>query len=196
MNAIYFPVMLPSKNKNFRYWDDNPYFFYRNILVTPFVSGMNFKRDYFGEADLNIYADSGGFQVVKLGIKISAKTVLRWQERVADVAFTLDIPPLRYKNYTRGQFLDCMKQSNKNADFMIKCKVNDEMELRGVIQGQTFEECKIWYDDFIQSNECSGYSIALSNPRPGICIPWTEQLRFASTIHKPFHFLGRSDPLL
>jgi len=198
MTVIYLPVVTQEKNKDYRFWEsNNPYFFYPYMLVTPFVSGMNIKRDYFGKAKLNISADSGGYQAVTLNKDADPIGILQWQERVADRAFTLDVPPHYFGSfYSRLEFLKCMYQSNKNADLMWKSKVNDDMQLWGVVQGKNYKQCKEWYYDLTKDYEYDGYSISLSVHQDKSDISgWIEQLQFASTIPKRVHFLGFSEPL-
>ena len=89
-----------------------------------------------------------------------------------------------------------MGKSNKNAELMWHFKQNDKMKLWGVIQGKNFEECKRWHEDLTKDHEYDGYSIALSiNAGAKDKIPWIQQLMFAKTIPKRFHFLGWSEPL-
>jgi len=172
-------------------------------LVSPFVTGLDKSNKDFRDSEykLKIYADSGGFQIAMRNERVASLDVLRWQERIADVGFTVDVPPHSYLNingttdYPKNYFLKCMKQSNKNADLMWRCKVNDGMQLWGVIQGRTINELKMWYNDLTKDHEYDGYCISLSIHKSGTICPWIEQLRFAKTISKRIHFLGSSSPI-
>lgn len=190
MPSTYLPVTKFEKYKSHRYWlYDNPYFTYNNILVSPFVTGLDRSRKDFKDA--TIYADSGGYQIATQGLQVKAMDVLHWQENIADIAFTVDVPPHSFgDDFTHDQFLISMKKSNENADLMWRFKVNNDMELWGVIQGRTFDECKLWYDDLTKDHDYDGYCISLSIHKSGTKIPWIEQLRFAKTISKRIHFLG------
>ena len=196
MKAIYLPVTKYEKYKSHRYWlHDNPYFTYDTILVSPFVTGLDRSRKDFKDA--TIYADSGGYQIATQGKRVSAvNVVLPWQENIADIAFTVDVPPHSFgDDFTEHQFMKCMKKSNINADLMWRFKVNDDMQLWGVTQGRTFNELELWYNDLTKEHEFDGYCISLSIHKSGTIGPWIEQLHFASTIPKRFHFLGSGTQL-
>jgi len=197
--ATYLPVIKMERDDRFKFWTGNSYYFYGNMLVTPFVTGMNTRRNAFGKnADKSkIFADSGGYQITTMNKKIEPFAVLRWQEKIADVAFTLDVPPHyggqeNYDDWIRK----CRLKSNENADVMWRFKQNDDMQLWGVVQGRDFDECKDWYEDLTKEHQYDGYSIALSiNAGAKDKTPWIKQLMFAKTIPKRFHFLGWSEPL-
>jgi len=197
--ATYLPVVKMERDDRFRFWTDKSYYFYGNMLVTPFVTGMETRRGDFGsDADkLTIFADSGGYQITTMNKKIEPFAVLRWQEKIADVGFTLDVPPHSVcGDYSDKMFRKCMAKSNENADIMWQYKQNDEMELWGIIQGKDIDECMDWYEDLTKEYEYDGYSVALSiNVGTKDKTPWIKQLMFAKSIPKRFHFLGWSEPL-
>ncbi|MCK5261484.1 MAG: hypothetical protein KAJ44_04835 [Thermoplasmatales archaeon] len=194
--AIYLPVVNYDSKEEFKYWTNNCPIFYNNLLVSPFTTGWDKNRRHFDGKTLKIYADSGGYQVVTMDKRVASLDVLRWQQRIAHIAFTLDIPPHHFsKNYNKDQFLKCMYQSNKNADLMWEFNKDYDMQLWGVIQGKTYDELKMWYEDLTKGHEYDGYCIALSIHKSDADLPWIEQLRFVSTIPKCFHFLGWSEPL-
>jgi len=195
MPSVYTPVTKYEKYKSHRYYEPyNPYFTCNNILVSPFTTGLDRNRMDFKNAI--IYGDSGGYQIATQGLRVSAMTILHWLENIADIGFTLDVPPHTFgDDFTHDQFLKCMRKSNDNAELMYRFKVNDDMQLWGVIQGRTLEECKLWYDDLTKDHEHDGYCISLSIHKPGTEIPWIEQLQFAKTVPKRIHFLGSGSPL-
>ena len=195
MTTTYLPVITLGAKRRYQPWDKDCLVHCNSILVSPFVTGWHAKRIDFCN-DLIIYADSGGFRALTHHEKISALKVLRWQERIANKAFTLDEPPHRFPDYTQKQFQQCMKKSNQNADLMYKLKVNDDMELWGVIQGKNFDECKAWYIDLIKDHQYDGYCLVLSVHKSMTDLPWIEQLEFAKTINKRIHFLGSNNRLL
>ncbi|MCK4364966.1 MAG: hypothetical protein KAW45_02840 [Thermoplasmatales archaeon] len=195
MLSIYLPVTKYEKYKSLRVWEqDNPYITCDKILVSPFTTGMDKAREDFKNPKLTIYADSGGYQIATLGKRVRAMDVLGWQELIADIGFTVDVPPHAFNNgnYTRGQFLKCMNKSNKNAHLMWKLKQTN-MKLWGVIQGRTYEECELWFNDLTKEHEYSGYCVTLSIHKSKHNLPYIEQLEFAKTILKPIHFFGYSD---
>jgi queuine/archaeosine tRNA-ribosyltransferase len=185
-------IFLPVVNMENRFWEH-----YDHLLVTPFVTGFNIKRKDIDNVGLDIYADSGGYQMATLNKKVSALGVLRWQERIANVGFTLDVPPHTFRNFTPTLFNKCMKQSNKNAELMWQSKVNDDMELWGVLQGKNYDELNQWYIDLTKIHAYDGYSISLSiNRYESVSIlPWIQQLQFAKKLDKRTHFLGYSELL-
>jgi len=194
MSSTYLPVTKYEKYKSHRYWlNDNPYFTYNKILVSPFTTGLNRLRMDFKNA--TIYADSGGYQIATKRLRISAMHILHLQENIADVGFTVDVPPHAFEDYTNAQFMECMQKSNDNAELMLRFKENDDMQLWGVIQGSTFVELETWYYDLIKNYEFVGYCISLSNPKSDMIMPWFRPLEFAKTIKKPMHFLGSSNRL-
>ncbi len=196
--ATYLPVTKMERDDRFKFWTDKSYYFYGNMLVTPFVTGMNTRRNDFGKnADkLKIFADSGGYQIITMNKKIEPFAVLRWQEKIANVGFTLDVPPHSIcRDYSKEQFQKCMVKSNENAEIMWQYKQNNEMQLWGVIQGKNVAECKKWYMDLTKNYDFDGYCIAFSINTDAQA-PWIQQLMFAKTVPKRFHFLGGSEPLL
>jgi len=156
---------------------------------------MDKTRENFKNPKLTIYADSGGYQIATLGKRVRAiMDVLHWQENIAHVGFTVDVPPHTFNNgnYTRDQFLKCMRKSNISADLMWRFK-QTKIELWGVIQGRTDEECELWHKDLIKDHEFDGYCFSLSTHKSKYNLPYIEQLEFAKTIPKRIHFFGYSD---
>ena len=195
MPSVYTPVTKYEKYKSHRYYEPgNPYFTCNNILLSPFTTGLDRSRRDFKNAI--IYGDSGGYQIATQGLKVSAMNILHWLENMADIGFTVDVPPHTFgDDFTNVQFMRCMRKSNDNAELMRRFKVNDDMQLWGVVLGRTLEECIICYEDLIKNHEYDGYCISLSIHKLSTEIPWIEQLRFAKTVSKRFHFLGFSDQL-
>lgn len=197
MTTYYLPVVSTAGNWKYQFWRKTCLIHYSHLLVSPFTTGWNKRRrDLDENKKLTIYADSGGYQILTRHEKISALNVLRWQENIADIGITLDDPPHCFSNFTPKQFKECMKISNQNADLMYRLKVNNNMQLWGVIQGRTYDELNDWYDDLIKDHEYDGYSIALSIHNSTTGLPWIEQLQFAKTLKKRIHFLGCNERLL
>ena len=195
MSVTYLPVVTFGTSDKFKYWLDTCDISYNNLLVSPFTTGWDKNRTHFSKQNM-IYADSGGFQAITMHKKLSSLDVLRWQERIANIGFTLDVPPHFFsKNYSEQEFQKCMYQSNKNADLMWRFRANEDMQLWGVVQGRNYNECKLWYEDLTNDHEFDGYCIALSIHKSNSELPWIEQLRFAKTVPKRFHFLGYSENL-
>jgi len=182
------------------------YYYYPYLLVSPFVTGMKtIRKKDFPQAKY-IVSDSGGFQIAshRKGVKCSALDVLRWQEQIADVAFTLDYPAYSYESnvkgysyYTDEYFDRCMKVSNENAWKMLEAQQNDKMELWGVVQGGNYKDLKRWYDNLISNHTFKGYALPLrSSVMPCVKDDFVSQLQFAKEVGTNFHFLGRCEPLV
>jgi len=190
------------------HWNIPPkYFFYPYLLVSPFVTGMTRTRASFGPNNdkLKIYADSGGYQVVTQNKKVSALDVLAWQEKIADVGFTLDVPPLSYtcstKNYNyypESYFQKCMVKSIESANMMMGARDNPKMQLWAVIQGKNSEEITRWYKEQTKYHEFEGYVIAITAAVGAVkdTFSWIGQLQAVTKWGTNVHFLGRSEPLL
>jgi len=204
------PVTITFSRPDWRYvmhwYKDNPYYFYPYAFVSPFVTGLDTSREKdFPEAKY-IVADSGGYQigVHRKGINVSVLDVLRWQESIADVAFTVDVPVYSYesetdgyKYYTDEYFERCMKASNKNAWKMIETQENQKMQLWGVVQGGNYDDLQKWYKDLTKNHTFKGYTFPMASTfTPKHKEDWISQLQFAKEVGTNFHFLGRCEPIL
>ena len=106
--VVYLPVVNRGIQEKYKFWTGKSYFYYPNMLVSPYVTGLDVTREDFGKnaSKLNIYADSGGFQIVTMNKRVDPFEILRWQEKIANVAFTVDFPPHTIsKNYSSKDFL-------------------------------------------------------------------------------------------
>lgn len=207
--TYYFPVSitLPQNWNVAEHWyKSNPYFYYGNVFTSPFVTGIRTSRKKdFPESEY-VIADSGGYQFVT-GTnppKIGVLDILRWQENIADVAFTLDLPAYSYqpevdgyRYYTEKYFQKCMDFSNKNAWLMLESQQNKKMQLWGIVQGGNGYDQKRWYDALTKEHTFPGYAFPMASTfNPRAKDDWISQLQFAKSINTNFHFLGRSEPLL
>jgi len=206
----YLPVSVtfskPKWHDGMFWHKDNPYFYYPYVFVSPFVTGMDTTREKDFPDAKHITADSGGYQIAmrRKGIKVSALDVLRWQENIADVAFTVDIPPYSYESevegyhyYTNDYFERCMIESNKNAWKMLEAQENPKMELWGVIQGGNYQDLEKWYNNLTKEHEFKGYTFPVDSTFVTRARDdFFGQLQFAKDLDTNFHFLGRCEPLL
>lgn len=215
--TIYMPVSITFKREEWRramhWYKDNPYYYYPYVFASPFVTGMNKTRDKdFPEAEW-IVADSGGFQISKLGKKVSALDVLEWQVKgiKANVAFTVDVPAYayrsevdNYKYYPSEDFKNYMEFSNKNA-WTAATKLEEyksegykDTQLWAVIQGGNYNDMMQWYEHLTKTyGEFPGYTFPMwSTFNPAEQQNWLSQLQFAKQIGTNFHFLGKCEPLL
>lgn len=207
--SMYLPVSitLPQNWAVAEHWHtNNPYYFYPFIFVSPFVTGLKTTKERnFPEAEL-IYADSGGYQFTSKTNppKVSCLDILRWQEHVADVSFTLDYPAYsiesgvpNYVGYDNKTFERYMELSNKNAWSMLEAQENKSMQLWAVCQGGNYNDLKKWYVHLTKEHSFLGYTFPMaSTVTRRQNDDWLGQLRFAKEVGTNFHFLGRSEPLL
>lgn len=222
--TLYLPASVTFTDHDWHYFmhwfkksEELGYFYYPYVLISPFVTGMDTDRKKdFPEVEY-VVADSGGYQisaqVKKSGAGVGVRKILRWQEGVADVGFTVDYPaysyvgettdltfPTKQKSlqYYHGDYFErCMKISNENAWTMLEAKENKDMELWGVVQGGNYKDLKKWYNHLTNNHEFPGYSVPIAstiNPRRNE--DWLSQLQFIKEIGGNFHLLGSCEPLL
>ena len=206
----YMPVSITFNRADWRFvmpwYKNNKYFYYGYVFVSPFVTGLETTREKdFPEAKY-IVADSGGYQigVHRKGVNVSVLDVLRWQEKIADVAFTVDVPVHsyesaveKYRHYTDEYFERCLRVSNDNAWKMLEAQENQKMELWGVVQGGNYKDLKKWYDDLTKEHTFKGYTLPVASTyTPKVKEDLFGQLQFAKEVDTNFHFLGRCEPLL
>ena len=214
----YLPVTITFSRADWRYamhWykkDFNEqtqklnYYYYPYVFVSPFVTGLDTNREKDFPQAKYVVADSGGYQigVHRKGVNVSVLDVLRWQESIADVAFTVDIPAYSYetekegyKYYTQEYFERCMKASNDNAWKMLEAQENQKMQLWGVVQGGNYQDLKKWYNALTKEHTFKGYTLPMASTfTPKSNEDFFGQLKFAKEVDTNFHFLGRCEPLL
>ena len=137
------------KEFNLTWWEPNSFFKYNAMLCSAFY-GMkdkwNYREDYGIPKNFLLIADSGGFEQATQGIRIEAIDVLKWQENNADIAFTLDIPPVNPENlhFTTDMtfFKKCAEQSFRNAECAQRNR--DNIKLYFVLQGHTVKQLDLW----------------------------------------------------
>jgi len=193
------------------HWDRrNPYFYYPYIFVSPFVVGFkvtrkDFQKPEYRNDDLTIYADSGGFQIAVKHQKASVLDILRWQEGLADIAFTVDVPAYSYrdpsekfKGYPRQYFERCLAKSVENAELMMSAKENEKMQLWAVLQGRNITETMEWYKAITKNYEFDGYCVAITAAvnNTEAKEDWISQLAITRYLDTNIHFLGRCEPLI
>lgn len=113
-----------------------------------------------------LQADSGGYQIASGRLKIEGDKdrlkILRWQERVADIAMTLDVPtgPVRRtSNYFYSSVADCLAATLEHLRFYQKNRKADIVFLN-VVQGNTPGECDRWYHAVKSAFTGEGYAFA------------------------------------
>ena len=115
-----------------------------------------------------VIGDSGGYQIAHNRLVINGDRdrlqILRWLERVADVAMTLDVPTgpiLSNRDYKFKNSQDCLAATLEHLEFFQKNRSTGEGRIRflNVIQGNSTKECLAWYDA-VKKYDFEGWAIA------------------------------------
>ena len=136
--------------------------------------------------------DSGGFQIASDSRKGKPATVLpraslRWQERNADIAFNLDVPPVK-----DSEFEDNLQESLKNYALFAKERENHEMKLYNVLHGNTLHQFEKWLAS-TRSFDFDGWAIGSgSNIYTKLLAYLVLHEQDASNLHGNIHFFGTS----
>lgn len=113
-----------------------------------------------------VIADSGGFQIATGVLNYrNPRDVILYQNKVSDIGFILDVPPFRKTSDSSGAsslifdssqdfFLECKEKTKENIK--IGRSIKKEMEYYFILQGATYEQLKIWYDDLIHEDIFDG----------------------------------------
>lgn len=112
-----------------------------------------------------LICDSGGYQIAQNRGRIDAHrdrpAILRWMERYADYAMTLDVPtgPVLKPGYPFATTADCLKQTLNHLDFFQRNRRSSELKLLNVLQGNNPGEADLWYDA-VKEYEFEGWAFA------------------------------------
>ena len=103
-------------------------------------------------ANTTLICDSGGYQIASGRLHISGDAdrlrILRWMERHANYAMTLDVPtgPVLKGDYAFTSTRDCLNATLQHLDFFHAHRVPEAVKLLNVLQGNTPAEADAWYD--------------------------------------------------
>lgn len=160
------------KEYSLNWWSPNSLFKYDAMLCSAFY-GMEdkvaslrggYREHYQIPEDFLLIADSGGFEQCTQNIRIDPIEVLKWQEENANVAFTLDIPPVNPTSLALTEDLEyfkkCAEASQRNADKALSNR--QKIELYYVLQGHKKEELDIWMGD-INPDEYDGLALSFKS---------------------------------
>lgn len=113
-----------------------------------------------------LICDSGGYQIAGGSLRIDSQAdilkILQWQELHADVAMTLDVPTgplLDNPKYDFKSFADCLNTTLQYLDFYQQYRKNEQVIFLNVLQGNTPEQCDVWYDA-VKDYPFEGWAIA------------------------------------
>jgi len=136
------------------WWTDTAMFRYDALLVSAFygIKEWDFREKYrIPRDDFTFIADSGGFQLWSMGVKLEPIDILRWEENNADIALTLDSPPIKNSEMIGDRakpedFRKSIELSKRNYEIMHRNRQSDQLKLLKVIHGYTFRELHQFYD--------------------------------------------------
>ena len=114
-----------------------------------------------------VIADSGGYQVASCSLQIKGPkdviAILRWLERTADIAMTLDVPtgPIlrKVKGYPYKTSRDCLNTTLEYLRLFQQHRIPGKIRLLNVLQGNTVPESDAWYDA-VKHFEFEGWAFA------------------------------------
>jgi hypothetical protein len=188
------PVIEDYRWDNMSWRENSIYFYYPYAFVSPFVTKFHKNRSAFPGAKL-IIADSGGFQL-KVGTRKEANwyEILQFQEGIADINFTLDIPPISLSGNNR--FQKALELSVYLANNMMREKTKDAMKTFGVLHGDTFAQLQYWYNIMTYYYSYPGFAIPMIHIRGKKDVDiYCEQLKFVKSLGTDLHFLGNRSQL-
>ena len=143
----------PENGFSLDWWTDTAIFRHRALLVSAFYGMDKWDfRDFYKipTKDFTFIADSGGYQVWSQGVSPDPIDILRWEEHNADVALTLDSPPVKDGMLDAGgfgtrssedSFKESIRISRRNYEVMHRNRDPDsKLQLLKVIHGYTLKE--------------------------------------------------------
>jgi len=112
-----------------------------------------------------LICDSGGYQIATKQLTIDGDhdrlEILRWLERNADWAMTLDVPTGRLGDpeYPYKTFADCLNETVYNLEFFQKHRVPGATKFLNVLQGNDRKQADYWYNA-VKGFEFEGWAFA------------------------------------
>lgn len=113
----------------------------------------------------HLIADSGGWQIAADKGRIDPYkergNILRWMERHADYAMTLDVPtgPVGKRSYRYTSFRDCLDHTLDHLAFFQRERKSHHLKLLNVLQGNNRADADTWYGA-VKSYRFEGYAFA------------------------------------
>mgnify|MGYP001596938595 CR=1 FL=1 len=166
---------LSYNNFDLKFFTKNSHFQHESALQSVYyiLNGVAKNKSSYKEMigypkDKILFTDSAGFQIAtfkKQGkpCNISPLDSLRLQEKNADIAFNLDVPPTLGESVTLNEFNLALSQSVDNFNLFEKNRQNYQMKLLNVIHGETIEFLDLWYNKVKHFN-FDGWAIGVKPP--------------------------------
>jgi len=176
------------------WWTPTALFHYPALMVSAYygIGEWNFREYYkIPRKNFLFITDSGGFQIFSQGIKAEPVEILRWMEHNADVALTLDRPPLKTGGEALGRpdlvrraqphdFQVSIEKSKRNYEIMHRNRQSEDLKLLKVIHGYSLKELHQFHEA-IKDIEFDGHAFgANQNDVRSVALV----LGFAQTIEK------------
>lgn len=109
--------------------------------------------------------DSGGYQIASGRLHINGDKdrfrILKWLEKHADVAMTLDVPtgPVRKPGYKFKNTKACLDATLDHLEFFKRHRTEGKIRFLNVLQGNTTQESDAWYNA-VKHFEFEGWAFA------------------------------------
>jgi len=173
----YLPALFPNmqnqiigyEHRGFKldFWQDNPVFNYKHILIAFNFFGHKNRRQIFGKNNkkLFIFGDSGGFASASQNLNINPIDVIKWQQQNCNMGVLLDVPPFIFTgvaglNKTNNViYKKALKQTIENIQ-EAKQYVKSNYQWWGVIQGKTFAQKLHWYKEISKIHNFKNWAIS------------------------------------
>ena len=153
-----------ADKKKATWWEDESIFHHDSLLISAFygIELDNCRKKLNIPKDVLFIGDSGGYQILTMGVDISPLRVVQWFERnEVNIGFTLDLPVKL--DDSNEIFMKKMKKSNNNANLMMKNRHNLK-KLYLAVHGNTFDRMEKWYCDGTKEHDWDGICMAKRSP--------------------------------
>ena len=160
-NALEKNEKLPD-NSTLRFWDESfePEYQHKAMLLTAGhkYKDMDYSKKFNFPEDMNIFGDSGGYQIATGVLKFDDKLVeeiFNWLEENSTIAMNLDIPP-RMK--MKGKFDECLELSYKNYKYFEKNQTGKTKFLNILHGDGDLKSYQKWYNK-VKGMDFQGWAI-------------------------------------
>ncbi len=156
------------------WFTDLSYFLHPYFLISYYYAKKtkDYRKTLRVREDVKLFADSGGYSIMTQGKKVDTKAVLEWQEHNANVAFSLDFPPLNsegvtrvspgtraYKSMDEYERYAAMSRQN-NLDFQT-LRTSNKLQIYNVIHGYNAKTFQAWWDYVTPDINFEGYATSM-----------------------------------
>ena len=153
-----------SDNLKATWWEEDSIFYHDSLLISAFygIELENCRKALNISKDVLFIGDSGGYQILTMGVNISPLRVIQWFNRSeVDIGFTLDLPVKL--NDSNEIFDKKMLKSNTNANLMIENRGKIK-SLYLVVHGNSVDKMETWYREGTKEHDWDGICMAKRSP--------------------------------